>query len=103
MTLPPRANETRLFLDSRRYTQQDIAKYQSVFGDGFISPGGLRETQEFAKYLELKPDQQVLDVGCGVGGAAVYLAREVRQVIERLRIHASACVMCKSVRIYEIN
>lgn len=83
VTPPPGANETRIFLDNSRYTDLGIAKYQSIFGDGFVSPGGLKTTQEFAKYLDLQQDQQVLDVGCGVGGAAVFLAREVKTYFVR--------------------
>lgn len=46
-----------------------------MFGQGFISPGGERLTQELAARLGLDPDAHVLDVGCGVGGSAFHLAR----------------------------
>ena len=69
------ANAPRHFLDGNQYTEEGIAKYQLMFGDGFVSPGGVETTAEFAKLLQLQPDQNVLDVGCGVGGGAVYLAR----------------------------
>jgi len=69
------ANELRHFLDGNQYTSEGIAKYQLMFGDGFVSPGGRETTLEFSKLLQIKPDQNVLDVGCGVGGGAVLLAR----------------------------
>lgn len=31
--------------------------------------------QEFLKMLDLKSGQYVLDVGCGIGGSAVYMAQ----------------------------
>lgn len=71
------ANAQRHFLDGAQYTMDGITKYQLMFGNGFVSPGGLETTEEFSKLLELKPDENVLDVGCGVGGGAVFLARKV--------------------------
>lgn len=32
--------------------------------------------QEFVSRLNLKPGQKVLDVGCGIGGSAFYMAKE---------------------------
>lgn len=71
------SNEQRHFLDGKQYSTEGITRYQLMFGDGFVSPGGLETTREFSKLLNLKPDQSVLDVGCGVGGGAVFLARTV--------------------------
>lgn len=69
------SNAPRHWLDGKQYTELGISKYQLMFGDGFVSPGGLSTTAEFSKLLRLQPDQSVLDVGCGVGGGAVYMAR----------------------------
>lgn len=68
-------NALRYFLDGGQYTEMGIKMYQMMYGDGFVSPGGLNATAEFAKLLELEPEQSVLDIGCGVGGGAVFLAR----------------------------
>lgn len=69
----PSSNDLRYFLD-KQYSTEGISKYQMMFGHGFVSPGGIQTTEEFARLLDVKEDESVLDVGCGVGGAAFYLA-----------------------------
>ncbi|MBN1148867.1 MAG: methyltransferase domain-containing protein [Anaerolineales bacterium] len=39
--------------------------------------GGFQSTQELIRLLEIRQDDTVLDVGCGAGATAVYLASEV--------------------------
>ena len=48
---------------------------RQVFGKGFVSTGGLSTTKEFVGLLSLKPDEYVLDVGTGIGGGPVYMAK----------------------------
>jgi hypothetical protein len=55
------------------------ALYQSDFarlllGDCF-HPGGLRLAACLGEKLELSPGKRVLDVACGNGGSAIFLAR----------------------------
>lgn len=64
------------FFDHQQYSLKSILRYEKVFGDGFVSTGGSETTGEFIKSLELKPNMRVLDVGCGLGGAA-FLMSEV--------------------------
>ncbi|KAG8086294.1 hypothetical protein GUJ93_ZPchr0010g10943 [Zizania palustris] len=47
-----------------------------VFGEGFVSTGGIETTKEFVDKLDLKPGQKVLDVGCGIGGGDFYMAEK---------------------------
>lgn len=54
----PRPEEHRHHLDGTQYTARSIARYERVFGDGFISTGGLETTK----------------VGRGGGGAGVEAA-----------------------------
>lgn len=49
--------------------------FRTVAGNEF-RPGGLRLTQELAGECCLRPGQRVLELGCGVGSTASFLARE---------------------------
>ncbi|XP_062157877.1 phosphoethanolamine N-methyltransferase 2 [Alnus glutinosa] len=62
------------FLDNVQYKSSGILRYERVFGQGFVSTGGIDTTKEFVQKLELKPGQKVLDVGCGIGGGDFYMA-----------------------------
>eukprot|EP01018_Ginkgo_biloba_P027288 Gb_18655 [translate_table: standard] len=61
------------FLDGVQYTPTGILRYERIFGEGFVSTGGLETTKEFVDKLELKAGQKVLDVGCGIGGGDFYM------------------------------
>lgn len=58
-----------------QYTKNGILRYEKLFGSGFVSTGGIETTKEIVARLNLKPQQFVLDVGCGVGGGDFYLAQ----------------------------
>ncbi|XP_039143806.1 phosphomethylethanolamine N-methyltransferase-like [Dioscorea cayenensis subsp. rotundata] len=62
------------FLDNVQYKANGILRYERIFGEGFVSTGGIETTKEFVAKLELKPGQEVLDVGCGIGGGDFYMA-----------------------------
>ncbi|KAF3961567.1 hypothetical protein CMV_013826 [Castanea mollissima] len=62
------------FLDNVQYKSSGILRYERVFGQGFVSTGGIDTTKEFVQKLELKPGQKVLDVGCGIGGVEFEVA-----------------------------
>jgi len=72
------------FLDENQYTRRGILRYERIFGKTFVSTGGAETTEAFCQKLDLQPGQKVLDVGCGTGGSAFYMARnygvEVRGV-----------------------
>jgi len=67
---------TSIVLDNGQYSREAIAKYEAVYGHNFISPGGLAMTQECLAQVDLKPNMTVLDIGCGLGGGAFYLAQQ---------------------------
>ncbi|EFJ29738.1 hypothetical protein SELMODRAFT_146547 [Selaginella moellendorffii] len=64
------------FLDNVQYTQRGILRYERIFGEGFVSTGGLETTKEFVESLKLEAGQKVLDVGCGIGGGDFYMAED---------------------------
>merc|ERR1711893_169002 len=63
------------FLDSQQYTRKGILLYEKIFGYTYLSTGGKDTTERFCANLNLKPGQKVLDIGCGTGGSAFYMAR----------------------------
>jgi phosphoethanolamine N-methyltransferase len=63
-------------LDAGQYTCDSIHKYEAIYGRNFISPGGKATTLDILALLDITPDMRVLDVGCGLGGAALLMAQE---------------------------
>lgn len=61
-------------MDSQQYAINSVLRYERIFGKHFVSTGGLETTKLFTSSLNLKPGQKVLDVGCGIGGSAFYMA-----------------------------
>ncbi|KAK7066306.1 hypothetical protein SK128_005081 [Halocaridina rubra] len=63
------------FLDAHQYSRKSILRYERIFGHTWVSTGGEATTKEFLIKLNLQPGQLVLDVGCGTGGSAFFMAR----------------------------
>jgi phosphoethanolamine N-methyltransferase len=62
-------------LDTGQYTPDEIRKYEAIYGRNFISPGGEATTREILGLVAFTPGMRVLDVGCGLGGAAFLMAQ----------------------------
>merc|ERR1711936_334791 len=63
------------WLDQNQYTRKGILRYEAIFGRTWVSVGGESTTRQFVAHLDLKPGMKVLDIGCGIGGSAFYMAR----------------------------
>jgi len=63
------------WLDQNQYSRKGILRYEAIFGRTYVSEGGETTTREFVAQLNLKPGMKVLDIGCGTGGSAFYMAR----------------------------
>jgi len=58
--------------DDIQYPDHFIERLHTVWGEGFLSPGGAEEVGEIVRGIDLS-DKVVLDVGFGTGGPAIAL------------------------------
>lgn len=88
------------FLDTQQYTEASINDYASVWGEGFVSPGGADKARQLTSALELKPGDRVLDVCCGLGGSAFLMAKEFGLRVDGIDLSANmvkqAQALCKA-------
>eukprot|EP01084_Bolivina_argentea_P165478 287480_1 len=61
--------------DLHQYTMTDILALQRVYGDGFMGNGGIESAKLFVSKLDLRAREKVLEIGCGPGGGAFYMAK----------------------------
>ena len=60
---------------SSQYGDAVLDEMQQLYGDGYLSPGGEREVDQLLEGLNVE-GARVLDLGCGVGGAAMRMLTE---------------------------
>jgi len=58
--------------DEGHYGPKQLNMLKTVWGEGFLSPGGKEEIDQILKGLNLK-NKKVLDIGCGTGGAVFHM------------------------------
>ena len=63
--------------DDIQYPDHFIERLHKIWGEGFLSPGGVEEVREILTDLDLE-GKTVLDIGCGTGGPAIALVTEHR-------------------------
>ena len=59
----------------RQYSNDMLDSMQTVYGHGFLSPGGATEVRQLLANIPVA-GKDVLDLGCGVGGACLLIASE---------------------------
>jgi len=57
------------------YTVEEIAEFEAMFGEGFLSPGGQEEVAKIVENVSLT-GKEVLDIGVGIGGPACLLVEQ---------------------------
>ena len=67
-------------LDQGQYSLGEIRKYEAIYGRNFISPGGETTAREILSLVAFTSNMDVLDVGCGLGGAAFLMAQRGARV-----------------------
>ncbi len=60
---------------TQEYDDNLMALLEAVWGEGFMSPGGVDEVDRYLNGIELA-GLSVLDIGCGLGGIDVHLVKQ---------------------------
>jgi len=58
----------------QEYDENLTALLEAIWGEGFLSPGGTDEVDRYLAGIEIE-GRRVLDIGCGLGGVDLHLAR----------------------------
>jgi len=62
---------------TQEYDDKLTALLEAIWGEGFMSPGGIDEVDRYLEGIRLD-GLAVLDIGCGLGGIDVHLVRQHR-------------------------
>ena len=63
--------------DEGHYGPKQLNLLKVVWGEGFLSPGGTEEIDEIINNTNIAA-KSLLDIGCGCGGAAIYLIKNLQ-------------------------
>ena len=66
------SNDENIVNTDETYTDEEIAEFEAMFGEGFLSPGGQEEVAKIVENVSLA-GKEVLDIGVGIGGPACLL------------------------------
>jgi phosphoethanolamine N-methyltransferase len=62
-------------VENQEYDENLMALLEAVWGEGFMSPGGIDEVDRYLAGISLT-GQSVLDIGCGLGGVDIHLLKK---------------------------
>src|SRR5438105_7880764 len=68
--------ECRRVHEPDRYSRRNILRAEQMYGPGYQSPGQAEAVEAACAMLDLRPGMRALDLGSGLGGPAMHLARE---------------------------
>lgn len=83
------------FEQTQAYDDQLVTLLEALWGRGYLSPGGDAETALVLEGVELR-GKRALDIGCGTGGAALFIAQRFGADI--LGVDVEAGVIAKASR-----
>merc|ERR1711936_1096027 len=86
------------WLDQNQYTRKGILRYEAIFGRTWVSVGGESTTRQFVAHLDLKPGMKVLDIGCGIGGSAFYMARNYMVDVNGIDLSSNMIAIAEDYR-----
>ena len=69
------------------YDDQLVTMLQIIWGEGFLAPGGAENVRRTVAGVDLR-DAEVLDIGCGIGGADLVLAGELGAQVTGIDLEA---------------
>lgn len=61
------------YLENNQYSDEGIKAYEFIFGEDYISSGGIVATTKILSDIYLEPNSKVLDIGSGLGGGCKYI------------------------------
>ncbi|KAG6465827.1 hypothetical protein O3G_MSEX015420 [Manduca sexta] len=62
------------FLDNGQYSKNGVERYEWIFGETFLSSGGMAITPKVLRHADLGSNPKVLDIGSGLGGHSFLIA-----------------------------
>lgn len=102
VSLPARlAQRTTTHIPSRsysRYNADSILRSEFIYGTGYHGPGGDRTMEAFVTGIEksLSPGNRVVELGCGLGGPANFLANKYDVKVTGIDISPDMIAECKA-------